>query len=151
MKFELFQRVRITVDYPEEHVTAGDEGVVMDTIPAKNDMPAGYSVELSSGHPHPLGVAMLTEKQLEKVSENGLVLNQLADEPKLLQILSILNEYAEVYSNNDSCSRSPQAFINGRPQNITDAGWLYYEGTSAWFPSKLLNEALPLLVKPHPS
>ncbi len=69
-----------------------------------------------------------------------------ATDADLAPIFSALRAYAEIYSKKDDQGRAPDSFVDGRDQNIEDADWLHYEGTSAWFPPGMLGEVMPWLV-----
>ena len=69
-----------------------------------------------------------------------------ATDRDLKPVRAALESYAESYSQRVSDGRPPTEFIDGRPSNIEDAGWLHYEGTDAWFQDGILGQVLPWLV-----
>ncbi len=69
-----------------------------------------------------------------------------ASDADLAPIQQLLVRYAQIYAQNASEVINWQSLIDGRAQNIEDAAWLYYEGTSAWFPKEMLEQCLPWLV-----
>ncbi|NER83084.1 MAG: hypothetical protein F6K42_26715 [Leptolyngbya sp. SIO1D8] len=71
---------------------------------------------------------------------------RIATDADLQPIFAALQEYAAIYSQHDYLGRSPADFVDGRAQNIEAAEWLYYEGTTAWFPAVLLHDVMPYLV-----
>ncbi len=68
-----------------------------------------------------------------------------ASDGDLQQVRAALRSYAEIYSDNLSDPIDPSVFVDGKPQNSAEAGWLYYEGADAWFAEGVLSEVMPLL------
>jgi len=69
-----------------------------------------------------------------------------ANDADLAKVFASLSRYAEFYRKNVGNTQTADSFVDGRPQNIEDAGWLHYEGTSAWFPPGMLKGIMPWLV-----
>ncbi len=71
---------------------------------------------------------------------------RFATDADLAPVFAALARYAEIYRKNAGVAQTADSFVDGRPQNIEDAGWLHYEGTSSWFPPGLLKNVMPWLV-----
>lgn len=69
-----------------------------------------------------------------------------ATDSDLQPIHAALVSYADTYSDRIADGRAPSDFIDGRPSNVEDAGWLHYECTDTWFDDGVLATVLPRLV-----
>jgi len=56
MTFQLFSRVILLHDLPEENLLAGDMGTIVEHHPATNHYPEGYEVEFFAGNGETLAV-----------------------------------------------------------------------------------------------
>ena len=72
MKFQLFTRVILTQDVPEENLLAGDVGVIVEYHPATSHYPEGYEVEFFAVNGDTLTVVSLPITKLRPATRNDV-------------------------------------------------------------------------------
>lgn len=72
MKFQLFSRVVLKENIPEENLFAGDVGVVVEYHPESEFYPEGYEVEFFAANGETLTVVSLPATKLRAVTGNDV-------------------------------------------------------------------------------
>jgi len=73
MNFELFSRVILTEDFPDENLVAGDMGVVVEHHPASRDYPEGYEVEFFAGNGETVPVVSVPATALRAATRKDIM------------------------------------------------------------------------------
>lgn len=80
MKFELYTRVALAVDFPQHRLCRGDIATIVENHPGKPGQEAGYSLEVFDAVGNTVAVITARESQLEQLNSNELLhVRQLAD------------------------------------------------------------------------
>ena len=73
MTFELFQRVVLTRDLPEQGLRAGDVGVVVEHYPARGNTPEGYELEFFTATGQTVAVVSVPADQVREASDHEVL------------------------------------------------------------------------------
>ena len=73
MNFELFSRVILTEDFPDENLVAGDMGVVVEHHPTTPDYPEGYEVEFFAGNGETVSVVSVPATALRSATRKDIL------------------------------------------------------------------------------
>ena len=80
MKFELYTRVALAVDFPQERLRKGDIATIVEHHPGKAGQEPGYSLEVFDAVGNTVAVVTTRESQLASLNSNELLhVRQLAD------------------------------------------------------------------------
>lgn len=73
MSLELFSRVILVKDLPDENLVAGDMGTLVEHHPATKDYPEGYEVEFFSGNGETIAVVSVPASALRRVTSKDIL------------------------------------------------------------------------------
>jgi len=73
MNFELFSRVILTEDFPDENLVAGDMGVIVEHHPTTPDYPEGYEVEFFAGNGETVSVVSVPATALRSATRTDIL------------------------------------------------------------------------------
>ncbi len=72
MKFQLFTKVVLTIDIPEDNLKKGDIATIVDHHPIKNGED-GYSLEVFNAISETIAVITVPESQIEALQQNYIL------------------------------------------------------------------------------
>jgi hypothetical protein len=73
MKFEMFSRVALKTDVPEERLRRGDVATIVDYHEGRPGQEPGYSLEVFNAVGDTVAVIVLGESQIEPLSAAGIL------------------------------------------------------------------------------
>jgi Domain of unknown function (DUF4926) len=79
MTFELFDRVALSMDIPSHKLQRGDIATIVEHHPVKNGED-GYSLEVFNAVGETIAVTVVTESQIEPLSQNEVLRIRVLDE-----------------------------------------------------------------------
>ncbi|HEY9703505.1 MAG TPA: DUF4926 domain-containing protein [Allocoleopsis sp.] len=72
MKFQLFTRVALKIDFPQYKLCRGDVGTIVEYHPVKNNED-GYSLEIFNGLGETIAVITVAESEIESLTNNEVL------------------------------------------------------------------------------
>jgi hypothetical protein len=73
MTLELYRRVVLTQDLPEEGLRAGDVGVLVEHYPARGDVPEGYELEVFAANGQTVAVVSVPMSAVRAATEHEVL------------------------------------------------------------------------------
>jgi hypothetical protein len=73
MRYQLFSRVALKTDLPEQHLRSGDVATVVEYHPGWQEQEPGYSSEVFNAIGEAVAVITVRESQIEPLNSNELL------------------------------------------------------------------------------